>query len=871
MKRHSEKISGNSLEFLKSSKHPKLLRQSRSQRKRSARGSSDISEDEKCDSLLIPHGMSKVTALATMTRETRTTRTASSQTKDDHLNQPNPSHQESSNKAPESEEGARAEIGSKASKIAEAAKLTKFSKSTPPKNRSTKPSEQTANPCRQSEPTTKTPDNEGKACAAAGSKVSKIAEAAKSTKVLKSTPPKNLSSKTSEEETNLSSQSVGSPEGPSTTVGSNVALPSDTEMTGLPKDSVCRPAEDSIREGAGEVDQIPKHITKLSGDISGSVIENTAESSEKNKKPKATRKDPVKAEDDKIIVGVDFGTTYSGLCWARTLTPETQTPIHMWPDSISGDLEGKSNEKVPTELLYTKQGYKWGFEIPSDAQRLQWFKLGLDTQYQTETSLSRDYPDENAALPDHEQTPERLVEDYLTALRNHFEAVLQMHVPSSVISSTPIEYVITVPAIWSDAAKAKTRQCAEKAGMGEGDQLQLVSEPEAAAIYTLQQMRGDELVIGDTFVLCDAGGGTVDLISYKIEQLAKKMRIVEVARGDGRQCGSTFLDRRFKAHLRKKLGQHPAWNEDMLEEAMKRFESQTKRIFDGSLIGEPYDIPVPAFPDDPELGVRRSRFQLSRTDLFEIFDPVMKQVSSLVTKQIEDTRAAGSKVKAIVMVGGFGESIYLRNHLRDLVSKQGMEVWRAPESWTAVVRGALLKGLSEVSARNSKVAISGRVARSSHGTDSAKPFDMELHPPALRYWSGVNERYEIDTYDWFIHQGETIKEKKSIRLPYHTEQPVKKGPLRSITVSIVRYFDHEDHGPPLFVEETSEKKIELIAKMKVPLHKVSTKSLQKRRSEDGKEWWIIDFALKVTCMSGETIYELMHNKRNLGRVTSDDV
>ena len=102
--------------------------------------------------------------------------------------------------------------------------------------------------------------------------------------------------------------------------------------------------------------------------------------------------------------------------------------------------------------------------------------------------------------------------------------------------------------------------------MGEGDRLQLVSEPEAAAMYALQQMRGDQLVIGDTFILFDAGGGTVDLISYKIEQLAKKMRIVEVARGDGGQCGFTFLDRRFKAYLRAKLGQHRAWNEDMLEE-----------------------------------------------------------------------------------------------------------------------------------------------------------------------------------------------------------------------------------------------------------------------------------------------------------------
>ena len=91
--------------------------------------------------------------------------------------------------------------------------------------------------------------------------------------------------------------------------------------------------------------------------------------------------------------------------------------------------------------------------------------------------------------------------------------------------------------------------------------------------------------------------------------------------------------------------------------------------------------PVPAFPDDPELGVRRTKFHLSRADLFEIFEPVIQEVRSLVTKQIEDTRAAGSKVRTIVMVGGFGESTYLRNSLLDLVNGQEIKVWRVPQGY----------------------------------------------------------------------------------------------------------------------------------------------------------------------------------------------
>lgn len=40
----------------------------------------------------------------------------------------------------------------------------------------------------------------------------------------------------------------------------------------------------------------------------------------------------------------------------------------------------------------------------------------------------------------------------------------------------------------------------------------LIKEPEAAALHTLHDLTFS-LRAGDAFVICDAGGGTVDLIS----------------------------------------------------------------------------------------------------------------------------------------------------------------------------------------------------------------------------------------------------------------------------------------------------------------------------------------------------------------------
>ena len=83
--------------------------------------------------------------------------------------------------------------------------------------------------------------------------------------------------------------------------------------------------------------------------------------------------------------------------------------------------------------------------------------------------------------------------------------------------------------MWSDQAKDRTLRCAFDAGYGvRGDEssIRLVSEPEAAAIYTITsvqnffsqtekftkavlQMPNCAIQVNDVFIVCDAGGGTV--------------------------------------------------------------------------------------------------------------------------------------------------------------------------------------------------------------------------------------------------------------------------------------------------------------------------------------------------------------------------
>jgi molecular chaperone DnaK (HSP70) len=60
----------------------------------------------------------------------------------------------------------------------------------------------------------------------------------------------------------------------------------------------------------------------------------------------------------------------------------------------------------------------------------------------------------------------------------------------------------------------------------------LIKEPEAAALYTMHSL-DFTLDVEDTFVVCDAGGGTVDLISYEVTATSPNLQLRELVPGTG--------------------------------------------------------------------------------------------------------------------------------------------------------------------------------------------------------------------------------------------------------------------------------------------------------------------------------------------------
>jgi len=84
---------------------------------------------------------------------------------------------------------------------------------------------------------------------------------------------------------------------------------------------------------------------------------------------------------------------------------------------------------------------------------------------------------------------------------------------------------------------------------------------------------------------------------------------------------------------------------------------------------------VPGMKDNAKHGIRRGKMRLTGAELRTIFEPVVKEILDLVKGQI---KATNSVVKAVLMVGGFGQNAYLRERIREAIKGENIEVMQSP-------------------------------------------------------------------------------------------------------------------------------------------------------------------------------------------------
>lgn len=132
---------------------------------------------------------------------------------------------------------------------------------------------------------------------------------------------------------------------------------------------------------------------------------------------------------------------------------------------------------------------------------------------------------------------------------------------------------------------------------------------------------------------------------------------------------------------------------------------------------------MPGIDNNERLGVRRGRFNIKAEEVKGIFDPIVDKIIKLVNDQI---RATSRPIRAVLLVGGFGQNNYLKERLRTSLSS-AVQILQPPNAWTAVLRGAVMMGLARSDPRLTSVGLESRAARKHYGATLSVSFVAGKH------------------------------------------------------------------------------------------------------------------------------------------------
>ncbi|KAI9766848.1 MAG: hypothetical protein M1839_004753 [Geoglossum umbratile] len=198
-----------------------------------------------------------------------------------------------------------------------------------------------------------------------------------------------------------------------------------------------------------------------------------------------------------------------------------------------GQYRARYSIKDDIRIQDTAAFFQWGASIDTPTIRrnsswkvLKWAKLTLEDEKKgkNEEGLPCHFARKvMRELPGGPLEPVDVVKDYLGGLWFHVEKELHrglMNIKSYEMSDSMEKVVVlTVPASWTIQATRRTYDAGMRAGLGAEYRLHIIKEPEAAAMNILLDMEKKNLLTrGNCFIVCDAGGGTVDLVSYVVEQ-----------------------------------------------------------------------------------------------------------------------------------------------------------------------------------------------------------------------------------------------------------------------------------------------------------------------------------------------------------------
>ncbi|KIY62877.1 actin-like ATPase domain-containing protein [Cylindrobasidium torrendii FP15055 ss-10] len=566
-------------------------------------------------------------------------------------------------------------------------------------------------------------------------------------------------------------------------------------------------------------------------------------------------------DDGKLSVSVDFGTTFSGVSYGSSrLAGGVIQQILSWPGSF------ENFRKIPTCLLYDDVGQvlAWGLEAKNatempDMLKCEWFKLFLEPHaLRDQSAVDPRLP----PLPPGKQAMDLIV-DFLSCLWEYAKEQITREI-GAVADLNSADVWLTVPAAWDAKGCDIMREAAIAAGMvrsahaGDKDwreRLHIITEPEAAAVHCAHLTDLHRLRPSQNFIVCDAGGGTVDLAVYKIIGNMAHLEIAEIAARSGANCGSLFLDLRFRELVKTLLEDHPAHLDPAsLANFMHSFSESDKLDYRGP-VDDDAMFHFTCFnvedPTDPSVGLIDGQLTIPGNLLRrEVFDPVIEQVLEMIEEQ---TRKVHQRIDALLLVGGFAGSEYLKLRVEERFSSRISVIARPVDADTATLRGAARYGLARRPLVASVIAPRSYIVKVKL---PAEPEDWQKRPAYIRT-NDAGVHICDNRLQFLVQKGAILRRGQRLTTKFCK---FSQGAHDSAFIAVM-YTSDSDH----LMRYTDEGETTELCKWTVDLS--SLPAFQ--RGAAGGVGFYTEFELGLELDSAEVRGILLYDNQEWGRVTFD--
>ncbi|XP_062597459.1 heat shock 70 kDa protein 12A-like [Saccostrea cucullata] len=352
-------------------------------------------------------------------------------------------------------------------------------------------------------------------------------------------------------------------------------------------------------------------------------------------------------------------------------------------------------------------------------------------------------------------------------LRDHMVSSCKSKFPE--IEEEDILWILTVPAIWTDAAKQFMRMAAEQAGIS-SERLKIALEPEAASIYCKylpMGNRGNTFEPGSKYMVIDAGGGTIDITVHEVQT---NNSLKELYSANGGPWGGTNVDDALQSLLTDIFGK------DVMQEFSKSQKMDQLDLFRDFEIKK--KTVKPEFKKDEFITLRvphslsslysvlKGRDISSSVQSNDKYKAKLKWFGEKLRMEPGITKALFDKscnqivkhvqsilcenamrdVGTILLVGWYAESLMLQKAIETNFNQ--LKVIPTPEAGLSVLKGSVIFG-------HEPDAISSRVSTYTYGIRTNVNFNPSEHPEKKKTLVNGIEKCK-DIFNIHVRVGETM-------------------------------------------------------------------------------------------------------------------